>query len=29
MAALVQGTGWRLEQHLEDGQDHAVLLRRN
>ena len=28
MAALVDGTGWRLELHLEDGEDHAVLLRR-
>jgi SAM-dependent methyltransferase len=28
MAALVGGTGWRLEMHLEDGEDHAVLLRR-
>jgi hypothetical protein len=28
MAALVEGTGWRLEMHLEDGEDHAVLLRR-
>jgi SAM-dependent methyltransferase len=28
MAALVDGTGWRLEMHLEDGEDHAVLLRR-
>jgi hypothetical protein len=28
MAALVDGTGWRLELHLQDGEDHAVLLRR-
>jgi SAM-dependent methyltransferase len=28
IAALVDGTGWRLEMHLEDGEDHAVLLRR-
>jgi SAM-dependent methyltransferase len=28
MAALVGGTGWRLELHLEDGEEHAVLLRR-
>jgi SAM-dependent methyltransferase len=28
MAALVDGTGWRMERHLEDGEDHAVLLRR-
>jgi SAM-dependent methyltransferase len=28
MAALVDGTGWRLEMHLEDGEEHAVLLRR-
>jgi SAM-dependent methyltransferase len=28
MAALVDGTGWRVERHLEDGEDHAVLLRR-
>jgi SAM-dependent methyltransferase len=28
MAALVDGTGWRLEMHLDDGEDHAVLLRR-
>ena len=28
MAALVDGTGWRLEMHLEDGDEHAVLLRR-
>jgi SAM-dependent methyltransferase len=27
--ALVDGTGWRLERHLEDGVDHAVLLRNN
>ncbi len=29
LAALVEGTGWRLETHLEDGGDHAALLRRN
>jgi len=29
MAALVDGTGWRMERHLEDGEDHAVLLRRS
>jgi SAM-dependent methyltransferase len=28
MAALVEGTGWRIELHKEDGEDHAVLLRR-
>jgi hypothetical protein len=28
MAALVEGTGWRMEMHLDDGDDHAVLLRR-
>ncbi len=28
MAALVEGTGWRIELHVEDGADHAVLLRR-
>jgi SAM-dependent methyltransferase len=28
MAALIDGTGWRMEMHLEDGDDHAVLLRR-
>ncbi|GEM_PF-2341504 len=28
MAALVEGTGWRMQRHLEDGDDHAVLLRR-
>ena len=28
MAALVAGTGWQMERHLEDGEDHAVLLRR-
>jgi hypothetical protein len=28
MAALVDGTGWSIERHLEDGDDHAVLLRR-
>jgi SAM-dependent methyltransferase len=28
MAALVEGTGWKMERHLEDGADHAVLLRR-
>jgi SAM-dependent methyltransferase len=28
MAALVDGTGWRMERHLVDGDDHAVLLRR-
>ena len=26
--ALVEGTGWRVERHLEDGVDHAVLLRK-
>lgn len=24
---LIEGTGWALEQHFEDGEDHAVLLR--
>jgi hypothetical protein len=28
-AALVEGTGWQIEQHLRDGQDHAVVLRRS
>ncbi len=28
MAALIEGTGWRLDRHLQDGEDHAVLLRR-
>jgi len=28
VAALVEDTGWRIELHLEDGEDHAVLLRR-
>ncbi len=28
LAALVEGTGWSLEMHLEDGEDHAVLLLR-
>jgi len=28
MAALVEDTGWRIELHEEDGEDHAVLLRR-
>jgi len=28
MAALVEGTGWGMEVHLQDGEDHAVLLRR-
>jgi SAM-dependent methyltransferase len=28
VAALVDGTGWQVEVHLEDGEDHAVLLRR-
>lgn len=28
MSALVDGTGWRMERHLVDGDDHAVLLRR-
>jgi SAM-dependent methyltransferase len=26
--ALVDGTGWRIERHLEDGVDHVILLRR-
>lgn len=28
MAALIEGTDWRLDRHLKDGDDHAVLLRR-
>ena len=28
MAALVEGTGWRMQMHLDDGDDHAVRLRR-
>lgn len=28
MSALVDGTGWRMERRLEDGEDHAVVLRR-
>ena len=27
MARLVQGTGWSIERHLEDGADHVVVLR--
>jgi hypothetical protein len=26
--ALVDGTGWRLEEHLKEGVDHLVVLRR-
>src|SRR5436190_16875600 len=26
--ALVEGTGWRIERQIEDGDDHAVVLRR-
>jgi SAM-dependent methyltransferase len=26
--ALVDGTGWRLEEHLREGDDHLVVLRR-
>jgi SAM-dependent methyltransferase len=29
MPALVEGTGWDIERQLEDGIDHAVLLRRS
>jgi hypothetical protein len=28
MAALADGTGWRMDRHLEDSENHAVLLRR-
>jgi SAM-dependent methyltransferase len=28
IAALVEGTGWTIEKHLQDGEDHASLLRR-
>lgn len=28
-AALVAGTGWLVDRHLEDGSDHALLLRRD
>jgi SAM-dependent methyltransferase len=28
MPALVEGTGWRIQTRLDDGDDHAVLLRR-
>jgi SAM-dependent methyltransferase len=28
MEALVDGTGWRLEEHVEEGDDHLVVLRR-
>lgn len=28
MPALVDGTGWAIEHHLVDGDEHAVLLRR-
>jgi SAM-dependent methyltransferase len=28
MSDLVEGTGWKLEMQLEDGQEHAVMLRR-
>jgi hypothetical protein len=24
---LADGTGWRMERRLEDGEDHAVVLR--
>jgi hypothetical protein len=27
-AALVDGTGWRMDRHLQDGEDHAIMLRR-
>jgi SAM-dependent methyltransferase len=27
--ALVDGTGWRVERQFEDGDDHAVILRRS
>lgn len=29
MPALVDGTGWAIRIHLENGQDHAVLLQRS
>lgn len=28
LATLVEGTGWNLERHLEDGEDHSAFLRR-
>jgi RimJ/RimL family protein N-acetyltransferase len=28
LAALIDGTGWRIDRHLVDEPDHAVLLRR-
>lgn len=28
MASLVEDTGWRVDRHLKDCEDHAVLLRR-
>ena len=28
LPALVEGTGWRIDRHLEYGPDHAVLLRK-
>ena len=28
IAGIVDGTGWRLDRHIVDGTDHAVLLRR-
>jgi len=28
MPILVDGTGWKMERHVKDGEDHAVLLRR-
>jgi hypothetical protein len=27
MPALLDGTGWRLEEQVRDGDDHLVLLR--
>jgi hypothetical protein len=27
-AALLDGTGWRMERHLNHGENHAVLLQR-
>lgn len=26
MTALVEGTGWTIDQHLQEGEDHAVLV---
>jgi len=28
VSLLVDGTGWRLEEHVREGGDHVVVLRR-